>query len=249
MNPRTYITKESLARALAIIGIAAVIVMAVLILAQGIILLKKPLISFRDLLKNRITLVSKFIPGVSPTSTPVMPVATTTPTTTPSTSSGSGVAVTPGPKKDTTVNMGDVSTPGAVVGGEAHAGSGKPDLIIRFKEMGYLDRNTNAFTPVASGSLDRSLRIGVKFDVVNIGGSSTGHQWNFNAYLPTAPLFIYNADMQQLLNPGEKIEYTLGFDRLQDQRSNTFRILLDGGNLIDEVNEGNNEMQVVIPTI
>ena len=249
MNPRIYISRESLARAFAIIGIAAVIVLVVLILAQGILLLKKPLVAFRDLLKNRITLVSKFIPGTSPTTTPTLPVAVTTPTTTPSTSSGSGVGVTAGPKKDTTVNMGDVTTPGTDIGGEAHASSGKPDLIIRFKEMGYLDRSTNAFTPVTSQSLDRSLRIGIKFDVVNVGGSSTGRQWNFNAYLPTSPAFIYNADMQKLLNPGEKIEYTLGFDRLSDQRSNTLRILLDGGNLIDEVNEGNNEIQVVIPTL
>lgn len=134
------------------------------------------------------------------------------------------------------------------VGTEPHAGSGKADLVIRFKELGYLDRTTNAFTPV-TGSVDRSQRIGVKFDVVNVGGSSTGRQWNFNAYLPVSPAFIYNAEMQQILNPGEKIEYTLGFDRLLDQRSNTLRILLDGGNLVDEANEGNNEMQITIPTL
>ncbi len=251
MQQKPLMTQEMLARAFAIIGMAAVIVVAVLLLAQALLFLKAPATHVKVWFTNFKSRLFGTITN-SPTSTTTA--ATTTDTKkNPTTSSGSvGFSYGPGVETNSTTNMGTVTTStngttGVIVGGEPHAASGKADLITRFIALGYLDRNTNQFIPV-TGSLDRSQRVGIRFAVINQGGASTLRQWNFNAFLPTSPLFTYNTDMQQPLNPGEKIEYTLGFDRLQDQRSNTLRIELDGGNLIDETDETNNNMQVLIPT-
>jgi len=115
---------------------------------------------------------------------------------------------------------------------------GQPDLVVKILAAGIVDRSTGAFT--ASSTVGWADRAGVKFEIVNIGTRSTG-TWRFNAVLPTFPLFIFHSEDQQNLAPGDRIEFTLGFDQI-DVSLNPAPVIInaDPTNSLNESNKGNN---------
>ncbi|MCR4333476.1 MAG: hypothetical protein NUV60_00425 [Patescibacteria group bacterium] len=89
--------------------------------------------------------------------------------------------------------------------------SGLPDLAATIKNVGYLtSTSTDSF--VASSTVPSGFRSAVSFTIKNIGTNATG-VWCFKASIPTSSYFLYESAPQQNLNPGDYIDYTLGFDQ------------------------------------
>lgn len=120
---------------------------------------------------------------------------------------------------------------------------GKPDLAVKVLETGSVDKATNVFT--ATTSLRSTDRIAVRFSVENLGTKETG-SWYFNAVLPTYPSHIYSSNSQMSLKPGERIEFTLGFDSVEKKDGNAVIINADPANSVFEASEENNIARVTI---
>jgi len=120
---------------------------------------------------------------------------------------------------------------------------GKPDLAVKTLETGVIDKITNVF--VATTSLRSIDRIAARFSVENLGTKETG-SWYFNAVLPTYPSHIYSANNQASLLPGERIEFTLGFDSVEKKDGNVVVINIDPANSIFEASEDNNVVRLII---
>lgn len=162
---------------------------------------------------------------------------TTTPTTT---TSSDGTPTPP------TLTPGRPVTDAVIIsGGGARASdpNGNIDLSISLIAVGELDDDD--FTE--KSPVDPDERVGIRFAVANAGTKESG-TWEFEAKLPTEPSFTYNSPRQQSLFPGERIEFTLGFDRVEDdEESDTARIEIDpDGDLDDEVTRNNNTLTVTI---
>jgi hypothetical protein len=124
---------------------------------------------------------------------------------------------------------------------------GKADLAVTILSYGTLDKSTNAYT-ATSTAVNRSNRIAVRFEVAN-RGDKTSPTWMFNGYLPTFPAQTFNSDQQSALNPGDKIEFTIGFDQMQDSATSIVKIEVDPANNVTESDKTNNTASISIPTI
>lgn len=89
--------------------------------------------------------------------------------------------------------------------------SGLPDLVVNISAIGYL-ATTSADSFVASSTVPSDSRPAVRFTIKNIGTNRSG-EWRFSASIPTQTSYIYQSLPQQSLNPGDSIDYTLGFDQ------------------------------------
>ena len=160
------------------------------------------------------------------------PTATTTPTET------APVATTPTPVAQTpTVRV--VAVPGTTA-----PLTGLPDLVVENMQTGYLtSSNTNSFR--ASDSVPDGERGAVKFTVANRGTNSSG-KFTFQATLPTTSTYTYNSSSQSSLNPGERIDYVLGFDKPKEGNNRTITIIVDRDRKVSESNETNNSKSVSI---
>jgi len=122
--------------------------------------------------------------------------------------------------------------------------NGRVDLKATIISTGIVDVN-NVFTQTSSiGATEQGV---IRFSVTNIG-SKTSDNWTFNAVLPTFPMYIFHSTNQKALAPGDRIDFTLGFDQLN-------RGLTDGvitinvdptGSILNESNRDNNIAQVTI---
>lgn len=175
-----------------------------------------------------VTLVNEGVTGSPSTLTPPAPSPTPTP-------SGS-ITGLPGTRTSNTYQI----TPGS--------GSSDPngfvDLTVKILATGVVSTTTNEF--FTTSFVPRGARGGVKFEITNIGTKTSGG-WSFNAALPTNPFFIFHSVTQPSLNPGDRIEYVLGFDSV-DARSNrgTITINVDPTSSVKEFNENNNLAQTTV---
>lgn len=148
--------------------------------------------------------------------------------------------VTPGSRTDQTYRF--------VGSGTASDPSGTPDLEVSITSIGTLDRATNVFTP--SATVVAGQRAAVQFSVTN-RGTKTAEFWSFNAALPTTPFHIFHSDTQRSLGPGDRIEYTIGFDEIDSRTTSTFTVNVDPTGGIRELREDNNiakiTFRVIIP--
>lgn len=117
--------------------------------------------------------------------------------------------------------------------------NGRVDLSVQILETGALDPVTNVFTRTAS--LRRGSKGAVRFSVTNLGTKSA-ENWNFNAVVPTFPMYIYASDMQPVLGPGDSVEYTLGFDQADGVATNgILTVNIDPSSAIrNEISRDNN---------
>lgn len=161
-----------------------------------------------------------------------VPAATTTPaTTTPTVTPATPVAGTPVTR---VVQVGTAPAPL----------SGLSDLTVEDVVTGYLTTsNTSSF--VKSNTVPDGKRGAVKFTVFNRGTNVSG-RFEFEVELPTKKAYTYNSGNQQSLNPGERIEYVLGFDKTKDGDNRIITITVDPDKDIKESNEGNNTRSVTV---
>lgn len=123
--------------------------------------------------------------------------------------------------------------------------NGKPDLKVVVLEVGTVDKVTGTFT--ATSTLRRSDRIGVRFSVENIG-TKYSPEWRFNAFLPTYPAYTFNSDSQTTLTPGDRVEFTIGFDQAIEGNQ-TVKFDIDPQGAVPELLEDNNSATVAIKVL
>lgn len=153
-------------------------------------------------------------------------------TTTPSTGGNTGVSTkpkTPGSTKTQTYVFTGTSTPSNP--------NGTVDLRARVLEVGVVDKVTGDFT--ASTSININARVAVRFVVENIGTKTSG-VWAFIAQLPTTPFHSFESAEQIPLAPGDRIEYTIGFDSMEQQRKVQVLINVDPKYRTYDIDRNNN---------
>ena len=158
---------------------------------------------------------------------------TTTPVKTPPKSppSGTGVQPTSYTPIYTTVTTPRVSDPNGYV-----------DLAVEIIRVGTLEGRSDRFSS-NDRTLERGERGGIMFAVRNLG-TKTSQEWSFEAVLPTRPSYTFRKSNQQELAPGDRIEYTLGFDSIVNRDEGEITIRIDPRDTIDESNESNNRAEI-----
>lgn len=150
---------------------------------------------------------------------------------------GSGA---PDPLFDTQVSQDNTT----VVGGGVAALFGLPDLAVIILEFGTIDKNTGDF--VATSTVVRGNKAVVRFEISNVGTNVSG-LWNFRAILPTTSVLEYEPnELQSSLSPGERILYTISFDRLAHATEGLFTIEIDPDSLLNEITRTNNKAEITI---
>lgn len=124
------------------------------------------------------------------------------------------------------------------IGGTVNAPYGLPDLTVRIRATGYL-ATTSAESFVASSTVPSGSRPAVKFTVENIGTNVAG-PWRFSASIPTQSAFLFYSPTQQSLNPGDSIDYTLGFDQATAGSNKMISITANFDRVVGESNTNNN---------
>lgn len=172
----------------------------------------------------------------------------------------SSLAVVGGSTSSTTISFGDgtstatttttkpvtvPTTPGQQTSGTYPIGGtspasyfGLPDLAVTVTQVGYLTTAT-ADSFVAASVVPHGYRPAVKFTVKNIGTNVAG-AWAFSANIPTSLSNTYQSTTQQSLNPGDSIDYTLGFDQALTGTNEPITIRVNYNNAISESNTANN---------
>lgn len=167
------------------------------------------------------------IPVAAATSTP----ATETPV---QTSPVTPVVPSAGPSTSTTYPVGGGITPSS-----NQNLYGEADLIVAITAVGYMETaDTDSFKEARE--VPDGERGAFKFTVTNIGTNRSG-SWRFEADVPTSPNYIFRSPSQASLAPGERIEFTLGFDRPRSGDDREIEITVDSGRDVDESNESNND--------
>ena len=122
--------------------------------------------------------------------------------------------------------------------------SGLSDLVVNITAIGYLE-TTSADSFVASSTVPSGKRPAVRFVIKNIGTNVTG-PWRFSASIPTQTAYIYQSQPQQSLNPGDNIEYTLGFDQVIPGADKMVSITANFDRVAAESNADNNSASTKI---
>ncbi|HVB19671.1 MAG TPA: hypothetical protein VNF51_00055 [Candidatus Paceibacterota bacterium] len=100
--------------------------------------------------------------------------------------------------------------------------NGLPDFVVSINAIGYL-ATSSADSFIASSTVPAGSRPAVKFTIKNIGTNASG-MWCWSASIPTQTAYIYDSQPQQSLNPGDSIDYTLGFDQANKGAGQTISI-------------------------
>ncbi len=130
------------------------------------------------------------------------------------------------------------------LGGGAAALSGLPDLIVTINAVGYLT-STSTSSFVATTTVPYGESPAVKFTVKNVGTNVAG-PWRFSASIPTSSDSIYQSVPQQSLNPGDYIEYTLGFSQPNAGVNQTISVTANFDHAVTESNTNNNSASAKI---
>jgi hypothetical protein len=131
--------------------------------------------------------------------------------------------------------------------------NGSVDLTAKILEVGVVDKSTGQFisssTPSRSATANSGqYRLAVRFAIEN-DGTKTSPQFDFNAVLPTLPLYIFSSPMQQALAPGDRIEFTLGFDSFNAAGDGQITVNVDPSGRINEQNKTNNIVHYTVVTV
>ncbi len=152
--------------------------------------------------------------------------ATTKPTAT------KQVVPTAGEKTTSTYQIGGAMTAPAAL-------SGLPDLTATINAVGYLTTCTDSSSFIASSTVPVGKCPAVSFTIKNIGTNASG-LWRFSASIPTQSFYLYQSQPQQSLNPGDSIDYTLGFDQANKGVDQTISITANFDRTVTESNMDNN---------
>lgn len=122
--------------------------------------------------------------------------------------------------------------------------SGLPDLTVQINALGYLT-TSSADSFIATSSVPFGGRPAVSFTIRNIGTNTTG-AWRFSASIPTKTNYIYQSPLQQSLNPGDSIDYMLGFDQASIGTDRTISITVNFDYTVSESNTNNNNISAML---
>lgn len=125
--------------------------------------------------------------------------------------------------------------------------SGLPDLVVQINALGYLT-TSSADSFIASSTVPSGSRPAVSFTIKNIGTNVTG-SWRFSASIPTQSAYLYYSQPQQSLNPGDSIDYTLGFDQATPGTGKMISVSANFDRAITESNFDNNSASAQITII
>jgi len=158
----------------------------------------------------------------------------------PTSTTGTTVPRTAGPETTTIDVLGSTGTV------TTNNPNGFTDLSARLIEVGLVDKTTGEFTASSSPSVSvTNKRVAARFAVENLG-TRTSDQWTFNAVLPTFPSHVYSSPTQPSLAPGDRIEFTLGFDSFEEDGEGVLVVNVDPVNRINESNKENNILRATI---
>lgn len=115
--------------------------------------------------------------------------------------------------------------------------NGTVDLRVKILEVGVVDKVSGEFT--ASSSININARVAVRFAIENIGTKTSG-AWAFIAQLPTIPFHSFESAEQIPLAPGDRIEYTIGFDSMEQQKKVQALINVDPKYRTYDIDRNNN---------
>lgn len=182
---------------------------------------------------------SVFTPADEPTLSVVPnPTASTTISFGNATTSTTTKPATPVKPKPVATTPGDKTGGTYQIGGTTNILSGLPDFSITITAVGYL-ATTSADSFVATSTVPSGSRPAVKFTIKNIGTNVSG-QWRFSASIPTQVSYIYQSQLQQSLNPGDSIEYVLGFDQANRGSNQTVSVSANFDRAVVENSYSNN---------
>lgn len=125
--------------------------------------------------------------------------------------------------------------------------SGLPDLVVSITNVGYLT-STSTGSFVASSTVPNGSVAAVQFTIKNVGAGATG-AWRFSASIPTQTSYIFQSPPQQSLNPGESIDYTLGFDQANKGAGQTISITANFDHVVAESDSTNDSASAKITVI
>lgn len=116
---------------------------------------------------------------------------------------------------------------------------GQADLTVTITDTGYLrTEDTDSF--VSSDDVPDGERGAVRFTVTNIG-TNVSDEWEFEALIPSDPIYDFDSPEQRSLRPGDRIEYTLGFTEGREGDDRQITITVDSDEDVDERSESNNK--------
>lgn len=121
---------------------------------------------------------------------------------------------------------------------------GLPDLAVTVRAVGYLTTAADD-SFVTSSVVPVGDRPAILFTIKNIGTNVTG-TWRFSATIPTRTTFTYQSEPQQSLNPGDSIDYTLGFDRASVGADQSIILMANFDNAIVDSNPDNNSIFAMV---
>lgn len=181
-------------------------------------------------------------PTLSVIETPILPFteATSTQPVTIATTTPGKVTVTPPVKQVIPKTAGPETSGSYLINGTTTPTSlsGLPDFIVVIKDVGYL-ATSSASSFVASTTVPAGGRPAVSFSIKNVGTNVSG-AWRFSASIPTQSAYIFQSQLQQPLNPGDSIDYTLGFDQATRGTDKMISITANFDHLVAETNTENN---------
>lgn len=194
-------------------------------------------ISFTRNGETSTTLATERMVSVSAeTTTAVVPSTNTQSSTGTNTNTSNPAVTTPSTPQTNVYQFTGTSTP-------VSNPNGTMDLRGKVIAVGIVDRTTGDFT--ASTSVTVSDRAAIRFEVENIGTKTTT-PWSFNAVLPTLPFHVFQSGQQIPLAPGDKIEFTLGFDNIENQRTVNLTVNIDPTNQVYDIDRSNNTLRQTI---
>lgn len=167
--------------------------------------------------------------STTPSSSPATPTTKPAPVRAGGQPSGTGSSVAREP--------GQQSASAQVIGSGQPSYYGLPDLAVTIEAVGYLtSSSTSSF--VAATTVPHGAIPAVKFMVKNVGTNVAG-PWRFSASIPTATNYLYQSVPQQSLNPGDYIDYTLGFSQPLTGTNKTITITANYDHSVTESNTNN----------
>ncbi len=85
----------------------------------------------------------------------------------------------------------------------------------------------------------------MKFTITNKGTNVTG-AWRFKAELPSSPSQTFTSPRQESLQPGDSVDFVLGFEKPKEGDDREITITVDSDKDVSESNESNNEDSAAI---
>lgn len=246
-------TRETTVNGLAVVGFVALVVLGMWLAVAST--------RFVPPIVNRIGaaavyLGSIFTPAegpslsVVPTASTTIPFGTeatsTTSTEATTTAATSTVTLPTSPTKPVKPTAGQETSSTVQIGGSTGTPTlyGYPDLVVNILSVGYL-ASASADTFVASSTVPSGSRPAVKFSIKNVG-TNVAAPWRFSASIPAQTAYVYQSPSQQALNPGDSIEYTLGFDQANKGTDQMISVTANFDNSITESTTNNNSASTKI---